>query len=208
MSVSPARVSEMALALLTTMSMPPKWAAVRSIASLTAPSSRTSTASASARPPAASMSAAAVWMVPGSFGWGVSVFAAIATLAPSRAARNATASPIPREAPVMKSVLPLRDMWDSVRWVERQRNPSDLPAVRPTAGFAALNPPYNTPSHVQPVERLFVLDSLQAIEQRHHPVAAEALRQQQEFLAQLGTGHRPLRGSLEARHLAGHFATV
>src|ERR1700730_10441892 len=31
-------------------------------------------------------------------------------LAPSRAARNAMASPIPREAPVMNSVLPLSDM--------------------------------------------------------------------------------------------------
>src|SRR5215831_16660412 len=151
MSVWATGVSEIALALLTTMSMPPKCAAVRSIASLTAPSSRTSTTSASARPPAVSISAAAVWMVPGSLGCGVSVFAAIATLAPSRAARSATASPMPREAPVMKSVLPLRDISD-----------------------------------VEPVERFLPLDRLQAIEQRHHLVAPEALRQQKEFLAQLG----------------------
>src|SRR5215467_2593367 len=163
----------MALALLTTISMPPKWAAVRSIASLTAPSSRTSTASASARPPAASISAAAVTMMPHTLLSGAIVFAAIAMLAPSRAARSATASPIPREAPVMKRVLPLRDM-----------------------------------SHVQPVERSFVLNGLQAVEQRHHPVASEALRQQEELFAQFGPRQRPLWRALEARHLAGHFAAV
>src|SRR5438105_4597718 len=48
-------------------------------------------------------------MVPLSFGCGSAVFAAIATLAPSRAARNAMASPMPRLAPEMNSVLPLRD---------------------------------------------------------------------------------------------------
>jgi len=64
----------------------------------------------SARPPAAAISAAAVWIVPDSFGCGVSVFAAIAILAPSRAARSAIASPMPREAPVMNRVLPRRDM--------------------------------------------------------------------------------------------------
>ena len=50
--------------------------------------------------------AAAVWIVPGSFGCGSTVFAAIATLAPSRAARSAIARPMPREPPVMNSVLP------------------------------------------------------------------------------------------------------
>lgn len=45
-------------------------------------------------------------MVPGSFGCGSTVFAQMATLAPSRAARIAMARPIPREAPVMKSVFP------------------------------------------------------------------------------------------------------
>src|SRR6516162_384884 len=127
MSVSATLVSKMALALLTTMSMPPKCAAVRAIASLTAPSSRMSTASANARPPAASISTAAVWMVPGSLGWGVSVFAAIAILAPSRAARSATARPMPREAPVMKSVLPLRDMGDSgvLQLPQTMRRPFD-----------------------------------------------------------------------------------
>src|ERR671913_823519 len=44
-------------------------------------------------------------MVPGSFGCGRSVLDAMAMFAPSRAARNAMARPIPREAPVMKRVL-------------------------------------------------------------------------------------------------------
>ena len=38
------------------------------------------------------------------------VMAAIATLAPSRAARSAIASPMPRLAPEMNNVLPLRDV--------------------------------------------------------------------------------------------------
>src|SRR6185369_10743483 len=49
-------------------------------------------------------------MVPSSFGCGVSVLAAMAMLAPSRAARSAIASPMPRDAPVMNSVLPLSDI--------------------------------------------------------------------------------------------------
>src|ERR1700682_846719 len=92
------------------MSMPPKRAAVLLIASLTEASSRTLQTSASALPPAFSISSAAVWIVPASFGCGVSVFAAIAMLAPSLAARSAIASPMPREAPVMKSVFPASDM--------------------------------------------------------------------------------------------------
>src|SRR5256885_14857737 len=48
-------------------------------------------------------------MVPLSLGCGSAVFASIATLAPSRAARNAMASPMPRLAPEMNKVLPLRD---------------------------------------------------------------------------------------------------
>jgi hypothetical protein len=48
-------------------------------------------------------------MVPFSRGCGSAVFAAMATLAPSRAARSAIASPMPRLAPEMNSVLPLRD---------------------------------------------------------------------------------------------------
>src|SRR5580704_14601349 len=49
-------------------------------------------------------------MVPASFGCGAVVFAAMAILAPSRAARSAIASPMPRDAPVMNSVFPLSDM--------------------------------------------------------------------------------------------------
>src|SRR5262245_10666582 len=92
------------------MSSDPKRAAVCSIAPLTAASSRTSTASGRAWPPARSIAAAAEWIVPSSLGCGVSVLAAIAILAPSRAARSAIASPMPREAPVMKRVLPLSDI--------------------------------------------------------------------------------------------------
>src|SRR5262245_32058877 len=110
MSVCCTLVSWIALALLTTMSMPPNFSAVASSAVFTFSSSRTSTTIGSALPPAASISAAAVWMVPGSFGCGVSVLAAIAMLAPSRAARSAIASPMPREAPVTNSVFPLSDM--------------------------------------------------------------------------------------------------
>src|ERR1700682_4395347 len=49
-------------------------------------------------------------MVPLSFGCGSAVLAAIATLAPSRAARDAIASPMPRLPPDTNSVLPLSDV--------------------------------------------------------------------------------------------------
>src|SRR3984893_15543294 len=49
-------------------------------------------------------------MVPCSFGCGSAVFAAMAILAPSRAARSAIANPMPREAPVMNRVLPASDI--------------------------------------------------------------------------------------------------
>src|SRR6185437_13211841 len=48
-------------------------------------------------------------MVPSSFGLGSDVLAAMATLAPSFAARLAIANPMPRLAPVMKRVLPFND---------------------------------------------------------------------------------------------------
>jgi hypothetical protein len=47
-------------------------------------------------------------MVPSSLGCGSTVFAAMTTFAPSLAARSAIANPIPREPPVMKSVLSRR----------------------------------------------------------------------------------------------------
>ncbi len=96
----------MALALLTTMSIPPNCSTVRSTAATTASSSRTSPTIGSACPPASSIAFAAVWMVPGSFGCGSAVLASSATLAPSRAARTAMASPIPRLPPDMMMVLP------------------------------------------------------------------------------------------------------
>src|SRR5579863_7251588 len=60
----------------------------------------------SARPPAASICAAAVYTVPSSAGCGSAVLAISATLAPSRAARSAMARPMPRLPPEMNKVLP------------------------------------------------------------------------------------------------------
>ena len=88
--------------------MRPKASTVAATAARTCSSLRISHFSASARPPAASTAAAALWMVPGNFGLGTADLAAIATLAPSRAAGSAIARPIPREAPVMNRVLPLK----------------------------------------------------------------------------------------------------
>jgi hypothetical protein len=48
------------------------------------------------------------FMLDGSFGFGSAVFAAIATDAPSAAARRAIARPIPRDPPVIKILLPWR----------------------------------------------------------------------------------------------------
>src|SRR5262249_43851232 len=126
MSVSTTGVRCTALALLTTMSLPPKFATVRSIALFTCASSRTSTTSGSAWPPALAISSAAVKMVPGSFGCGLSVLAAMAMLAPSRGARSAIASPMPRDAPVMNNGPPLSVMisYPSVRSRFRQRGMS------------------------------------------------------------------------------------
>ena len=61
-------VSEIADALFTQISMPPKWLMVSSTASLTLTSSRTSRMIGNASPPAATISSAAVYIVPGSFG--------------------------------------------------------------------------------------------------------------------------------------------
>ena len=88
--------------------MPPNVSAVFLAAATTCSSSRMSHWSGSALPPACSTSAAAVKIVPGSFGLGSVVLAAIATLAPSAAAFFTIASPMPREAPEMKIVLPCR----------------------------------------------------------------------------------------------------
>src|SRR5690606_37297141 len=106
--------SQMALALLTRMSMPPKASTVAATAARTWSSSRMSHFSARPRPPAAFTASAAEWMVPGSFGFGTADLAAMATLAPSRAARRAMARPMPREAPVMNRVLPAREVMSGV----------------------------------------------------------------------------------------------
>ena len=64
----------------------------------------------SAVPPASSISLAAEKIVPGSFGFTSAVLAAIAIRAPSCAARNAIAKPIPREPPVIKILFPASDI--------------------------------------------------------------------------------------------------
>src|ERR1700744_1052048 len=63
-----------------------------------------------ALPPARSISSAAVKMVPGSLELVSVVLAAMAILAPSRAAFSAMARPMPRLAPVMNRVFPRSDM--------------------------------------------------------------------------------------------------
>ncbi len=84
--------------------MPPNRLTAAAIAASTCASSRMSVAIASAFPPARSTSSAAVWMVPGSLGLGSAVLPMTTMLAPSAAARIAMAWPMPRVAPVMKSV--------------------------------------------------------------------------------------------------------
>ena len=54
------------------------------------------------------ISLAAVWIVPGSFGFGSLVLAAIAIIAPSFAALIAIAKPMPLEPPVIKIFFPAR----------------------------------------------------------------------------------------------------
>lgn len=107
------------------MSIPPNCLTAASTAFWTWISFRTSTAQGRHLPPAASttrshdnqltfqeesitllLSSAAVKIVPGNFGWGSVVLAAMMMLAPSLAAFNAMALPIPRLAPVIKRVRP------------------------------------------------------------------------------------------------------
>src|SRR4051812_22446112 len=67
-------------------------------------------------------------MVPASLGCGSAVLAAMAILAPSRAARSAMASPMPRLAPEMNSVLPFSvvmmqiSVWLLRRWSRGVQN--------------------------------------------------------------------------------------
>src|SRR5258708_10835493 len=67
-------------------------------------------------------------MVPFSFGCGSAVLAAIATLAPSRAARSAIESPMPRLPPDTNSVLPLRDVMGGLQLSQQSRSSSPLPS--------------------------------------------------------------------------------
>ena len=74
-------VGEIAEALLMRMSIPPKFSTAFVTASLTCISSRISTSRGSAVPPESSISFAAVKIVPGSFGCGFTVFAAMTIFA-------------------------------------------------------------------------------------------------------------------------------
>ena len=71
--------------------------------------SRTSTCSGSACPPAASTSAATVWMEPGSFSVGATLLAATTTEHPARANPSASARPMPRLAPVTIATRPCNE---------------------------------------------------------------------------------------------------
>lgn len=67
------------------------------------------------------LSLAAVYIVPGSFGWGVAVFAAITILQPSFASFSAIALPIPRLAPVINAVFCANFLqWKIERQVKKQ----------------------------------------------------------------------------------------
>ena len=101
-------VSEIALALLITMSIPPNSSTVFSTAFLIWSSCRISVMIGSALPPHSSISSAAVNIVPGSLGCGSAVLAKIATLAPSFANSLAIESPIPLLPPEIITRFPLK----------------------------------------------------------------------------------------------------
>ena len=71
-------------------------------------------------------------MVPGSLGCGSAVFAAMATFAPSCAARKAIALPIPRLAPVMKRVFPANVAISIPHNVGRQTVTGGTPEINAT----------------------------------------------------------------------------
>lgn len=98
-------------ALFIRISIPPKVSTTFSILFLTYSSNLISHLIGRAFPPAFVISYAAVYMVPGNLGWGLSVFAKIATLAPSLAHLMAMASPMPLEAPVMTIVFPSKPLF-------------------------------------------------------------------------------------------------
>src|SRR5258706_8413414 len=109
-SVFSVEVSDMAEALLMTISMPPNFLMAFATAFCIWSSNLISHCTANALPPAASISAAAENIVPLSFGFSSTLLAAITILAPSFASRRAIALPIPLVAPVMKAVLLMNDI--------------------------------------------------------------------------------------------------
>src|ERR1700746_1369376 len=116
------------------MSIPPNWSTALATAAATESPSRTSPTIGSAWPPASSISLAAVYMVPGSLGWGSAVLATSAMFAPSAATRLAIDSPIPRLAPEMNMVFP-------VSVIARPYLPRLLRRTLPTRHNRALLPP-------------------------------------------------------------------
>ena len=113
-------MSAIALALFTHRSMPPKRSTVCATAAATWSSKRMSPTIGRAWPPAASISAAAVWTVPASLGCGWSVLAISATLPPSAATRLAISRPMPRLAPEMNMVRPASVFIPGTIWPVRR----------------------------------------------------------------------------------------
>mmetsp|Transcript_6665 Transcript_6665/g.15843 ORF Transcript_6665/g.15843 Transcript_6665/m.15843 type:complete len:205 (-) Transcript_6665:36-650(-) len=108
-SMSSVGTGKMAEAQFTTMSMPPNSSTALSTAALIEDSSLTSTGQARARPPQVSTSWAAEWIVPGRVLCASTVLAQITMFAPSFAHLFAIARPMPRDAPVISTVFPLRE---------------------------------------------------------------------------------------------------
>src|SRR5512144_3018244 len=128
-----------ALALLTRMSIPPKRSTALATAAATAFSSRMSVGTGSASPPWALISSAAEYSVPGSLGLGSVVLATSTMRAPSRAAFSAIASPMPRDAPVMKRVLSFSDFSALMRPPGGSR-PAPAPALMGDAASVRFEP--------------------------------------------------------------------
>ena len=107
-------VREIALALFITISIPPNSSTVLSTALLICSSCLISVTMGSALPPHASISSAAVKMVPGSLGCGSVVLAKIDIFAPSFANFLAIASPMPLLPPEIITRYPLSKSSDFI----------------------------------------------------------------------------------------------
>ena len=101
----------------------------------------------------ASISSAAVWIVPSSFGCGLSVLAISATLAPSRAARSAIARPMPRLPPLMNAVRPDSGSGELIPRAGGRTSPRRRAAARPAAS------PSRSPASARPPRRQLVASS-------------------------------------------------